>query len=181
MSAQPGSVRIDDLAEPRLPDDIVAMRESVRDLAASVPFDLPTLEAQAKADTGLDDFGDDLHREPYTVCLRALDTEGGLGPLGRLNAHGNFLQFLRNRLLVVDYLKRTGYKVSDEGGKNLRLDNGHSTLLLTGHSGRAGMQWEPRFGEEERLRIEANRVERALKGTPPPFDETDTFLRSWEQ
>lgn len=35
--------------------------------------------------------------------------------------------------------------------------------------------------EADKLRIEANRVERALKGTPPPFDETDTFLRSWEQ
>lgn len=67
--------------------------------------------------------------------------------------------FAPTHITFVDYLKRTGYKVSDEGGKNLRLDNGHSTLLLTGHSGRAGMQWEPRFGEEERLRIEANRVE----------------------
>jgi tetratricopeptide (TPR) repeat protein len=35
--------------------------------------------------------------------------------------------------------------------------------------------------EADKLRIEANRAERALKGTPPPFDETDTFLRSWEQ
>ena len=98
MTARPGTVRIDDLADPQLPDDIVAMRESVRELAAGLSFDLATLEAQAKVETGLDDFGDDLHREPFAVCLRALDTEAGLGPLGRMSAHGNFGQFLRNRL-----------------------------------------------------------------------------------
>lgn len=59
----------------------------------------------------------------------------------------------------VEYLKRTGYVTSDEGGLNVKLDNGHSVLVLTGHSGRAGYQWEPRFGEDERLRIEANRAE----------------------
>ena len=106
MNGRPGTVHIDDLAAPRLPDDIVAMRESVRDVAAALAFDLPALEAQARADTGLDDFGDELHCEPYTVCLRALDTEAGLGPLGRLSAHNTFVQLLKNRLLVVDYLKR---------------------------------------------------------------------------
>jgi Sulfotransferase family len=106
MHSRPGSVRIGDLADPQLPDDIVALRESVRELAASLPFDLATLEQQAVAATGLDDFGDDLHREPYAVCLHALATEAGLGPLGRLNAHNNFVQFLSNRLLVVDYLKQ---------------------------------------------------------------------------
>lgn len=71
--------------------------------------------------------------------------------------------FAPTHATFVDYLKRTGYVTSDEGGKNQRLDNGHSVLLLTGHSGRAGMQWEPRFGEEERLRIEANRAELAAR------------------
>lgn len=102
----PSSVRIDDLAAPRLPDDIVALRESVREMAAGLPFDLAALEAQARAETGLDDFGDDLYVEPFTVCLRALAAEGGLGPLGRLSSHGLFAQLLRNRLLIVDYLKQ---------------------------------------------------------------------------
>jgi hypothetical protein len=102
----PPSVRIDDLAAPRLPDDIVALRESVREMAAGLPFDLAALEAQARAETGLDDFGDDLYVEPFTVCLRALAAEGGLGPLGRLSSHGLFAQLLRNRLLIVDYLKQ---------------------------------------------------------------------------
>ena len=40
------------------------------------------------------------------MLLEALEREAGLGPLGRLGAHGNLLQHLKNRLLVVDYLKR---------------------------------------------------------------------------
>jgi Sulfotransferase family len=106
MNARANTVRIDDLAAPVLPDDIVAMREAVRDVAAGLAFDLATIEAQAVAETGLDDFGDDLYIEPYSVCLRALDTEGGLGPLGRLSNHATFVKFLKNRLLIVDYLRR---------------------------------------------------------------------------
>jgi hypothetical protein len=106
MSTRPDTVHIDDLAAPRLPEDVVSLRESLRDFAASLPFDLDALEAQARTDTGLDDLGDDLHREPYTVLLRAADTEAGLGPLGRLRVHNDVQQFLRNRLLVVDYLKK---------------------------------------------------------------------------
>lgn len=67
--------------------------------------------------------------------------------------------FTPTHATFVEYLKRTGYVTTDEGGLNLKLDNGHSVLVLSGHSGRAGFQWEPRFGEEERLRIEENRRE----------------------
>ena len=106
MSDRPGSVRIDDLTDPVLPDAVVQMRESLRDTAAQLPFELGALEAIAAREAGLDDYGDDLHREPYTVLLRALDTEAGLGPLGRLSNWNAIKQFLVNRLLVVDYLKR---------------------------------------------------------------------------
>jgi hypothetical protein len=105
-STRPGAVRITDLAHPVLPDDVVALRESVREIAAGLPFSLDALEEQAVAEAGLDDFGDDLYREPYTVLLSALEREGGLGPLGRLSARGQLVQFLKNRLLVVDYLRR---------------------------------------------------------------------------
>jgi hypothetical protein len=103
---RPAAVRIRDLAAPVLPEDIVTLRDSVRGVAADLPFVLEALEERATREAGLDDFGDDLYREPYTVLLRALDTEGGLGPLGRLSSHAQLLQFLKNRLLVVDYLKR---------------------------------------------------------------------------
>lgn len=75
----------------------------------------------------------------------------------------------------VEYLKRTGYVTSDEGGLNLKLDNGHSVLVLTGHSGRAGYQWEPRFGEDEKRRIEANRAELVERLGPERAEKiTDT-------
>lgn len=103
---RPAPVRITDLASPVLPDDIVRLREAMRGPATELPFVLDALEEQAAAETGLEDFGDDLYREPYTVLLRALDTEAGLGPLGRLSVHGQLVQFLKNRLLIVDYLAR---------------------------------------------------------------------------
>lgn len=56
----------------------------------------------------------------------------------------------------VDYLKSTGFVTNDEG-ESRSLGNGHSVLLIKGHHARVGLKWEPRFGEEERLRIEANR------------------------
>lgn len=103
---RPAPVRILDLAEPQLPESVVAMRDGVRDVAAALRFDLGRLEDDACVEAGLDDFGDDLHREPYTVLLAALDREGGLGPLGRVGAYEQLKRFLKNRLLVVDYLKR---------------------------------------------------------------------------
>jgi hypothetical protein len=106
MSDSPATVRIDDLGDPRLPDPVVGLRESMRDTADALVFRLDALEENAADAAGLDDFGDDLYREPYTVLLHALDREAGLGPLGRLSSWNQVRQFLINRLLVVDYLKR---------------------------------------------------------------------------
>ena len=64
--------------------------------------------------------------------------------------------FSPTHVTFVEYLKTTGYATSDEGGRAITLENGHSVLVFTGHGGRVGMQWEPRFGEAERLRVEDN-------------------------
>ncbi|HEV8298931.1 MAG TPA: sulfotransferase [Acidimicrobiales bacterium] len=106
FTARPAPVRITDLADPVLPGDVLELRDNMRPLAATLSFRLDALEEQAVTETGLDDFGDELYREPYTVLLHALDTEAGFGPLGRLSTYRQLLQFLRNRLLVVDYLER---------------------------------------------------------------------------
>lgn len=58
----------------------------------------------------------------------------------------------------VDYLKTTGFVTNDEG-RSEPLGNGHSVLVITGHGGRVGLKWEPRFGEQERIRTEENRAE----------------------
>lgn len=56
----------------------------------------------------------------------------------------------------IEYLKNTGYVTSDEGGRAITLENGHSVLVFSGHGGRVGMQWEPRFGPEQQVRVEEN-------------------------
>ena len=106
MSDSPGAVRIHDLGDPQLPEPVVGLRDSMRDTAAALVFRLDALEEVAAKAAGLDDFGDDIYREPYTVLLKSLDHEAGLGPLGRLSSWNAVRQFLINRLLVVDYLKQ---------------------------------------------------------------------------
>lgn len=61
----------------------------------------------------------------------------------------------------VGYLRETGFQVNDDDQYAYTLDNGHALAVLTGHNGRIGMIWEPRFGEEEKTRTEAKRVEMA--------------------
>lgn len=57
-----------------------------------------TLDRQAIAATGLDDFGDGWFREPLRVLLPALHEEARLNPIGRMIAHGSLLKTLKERL-----------------------------------------------------------------------------------
>lgn len=75
-------------------------------LAADCPLDADALHARAIADTGLDDFGSDDYRERLDVYLAALhDIDGMHGP-GIVNFFGQISQWLKNRLLLTDLLKR---------------------------------------------------------------------------
>lgn len=67
--------------------------------------------------------------------------------------------FMPTHATFVEYLKSSGFATSDEGGMVENLGNGHSVMTLSGHSGRVGLDWEPRFGEAERVRIDAVRAE----------------------
>ena len=69
--------------------------------------------------------------------------------------------FTPTHITFVEYLKESGFMSSDEGGVVENLDNGHSVMTQSGHSGRVGLDWEPRFGETERERIDAVREELA--------------------
>src|SRR3954454_21362940 len=57
----------------------------------------------------------------------------------------------------VGYLRESGFAVDDDDQYAYNLGNGHSLLILTGHGGRISMVWEPRFGEEERVRTAEHR------------------------
>lgn len=61
----------------------------------------------------------------------------------------------------VGYLRESGFAVTDDDQYAYNLGNGHGLLVLTGHGGRISMIWEPRFGEDERVRTEAHRAEMA--------------------
>ncbi|WP_083906425.1 sulfotransferase family protein [Mycobacterium sp. JS623] len=75
-------------------------------LAADCPLDAEALHARAIADTSLDDFGPDDYRERLDVYLAALhDIDGMHGP-GVVNFFGQLSQWLKNRLLLTDLLKR---------------------------------------------------------------------------
>ncbi|MDX6329606.1 MAG: p-cumate 2,3-dioxygenase subunit alpha [Streptomycetaceae bacterium] len=63
----------------------------------------------------------------------------------------------------VGYLRETGFAVTDEDQYAYDLGDGHGLLILTGHNGRIGMIWEPRFGEPERERTEAKRAEMSAR------------------
>jgi p-cumate 2,3-dioxygenase alpha subunit len=58
----------------------------------------------------------------------------------------------------VGYLRESGFAVTDDDQYAHDLGNGHSMLVLTGHNGRLGMLWEPRFGEQEKERTRLNRA-----------------------
>jgi p-cumate 2,3-dioxygenase subunit alpha len=59
----------------------------------------------------------------------------------------------------VGYLRETGFPVTDDDQYAYDLGGGHGLLVLTGHSGRIGMVWEPRFGAAEKQRTEVKRRE----------------------
>jgi phenylpropionate dioxygenase-like ring-hydroxylating dioxygenase large terminal subunit len=67
--------------------------------------------------------------------------------------------FAPSHATFLDYLKTTGYVTSDEEGLVEPLPGGHQVSTLAGHGGRIGLNWEPRFGEDERARTEARRAE----------------------
>ena len=104
--ATPELVHLDDLAEPRFSPEAQQIFDMMAALAADCPLDADALHAKAIADTSLDDFGPDDYRERLDVYLAALhDIDGMHGP-GVVNFFGQLSQWLKNRLLLTDLLKR---------------------------------------------------------------------------
>ena len=102
----PAPIRIDDLAAPRFPPEIAALREQMAPMAQGIRLEPEALLEGATAQTGLDDFGDEGFRPALDVLCRALREEAGLGPFGVISAHGQLVGLLKNRLLLQDLVKR---------------------------------------------------------------------------
>jgi Sulfotransferase family len=99
-------VRLDDLAQPRFSTEAQQILDMMAAMAPQCPLDADALHAQARADTGLADFGADDYRERLDVYLAALHDIDGLHDAGVVNFYGQLLQLLKNRLLLIDLLSR---------------------------------------------------------------------------
>jgi hypothetical protein len=75
-------------------------------LPAVVPLDEDSLLAHARRATGLDDFGDELWREPFCVLIKSLEEEAQLTLMGRLMTRSDIVLWLSTRLTVTDTLKK---------------------------------------------------------------------------
>jgi phenylpropionate dioxygenase-like ring-hydroxylating dioxygenase large terminal subunit len=63
----------------------------------------------------------------------------------------------------IEFRKDSGYVSKDANGEWRDLGHGHYVHVSHGFYGRAGLEWEPCWGEEERIRIEGNRRELASR------------------
>jgi hypothetical protein len=106
MSTTPAPVHIDDLAEPRFPAPYDEMLAGMAAMAPSCPLEPEALLEAAATAAGLDDFGDPRFREALDVLTRSCRTEAGLSPPGTVATHTQLVNFLVNRLRLVDLLRR---------------------------------------------------------------------------
>lgn len=75
-------------------------------LSDMVPLDSQSLVDAARRETKLDDFGEEDWRESLEVLTEALEREADLNLVGRLCTRSELILWLRNRLKIVDLVKR---------------------------------------------------------------------------
>jgi len=103
---RPAPVRIEDYSDPQFTPDVQAMLAAIAPLAADIDLTPAALMDQARAESGLDDFGPLDFVERLDVYCTALRDEAGLSELGRFNNHTQLVKVLKNRLLVEDLVRR---------------------------------------------------------------------------
>ena len=106
MTARPADMRIEDFAAPQFPTHMRELVDSMAAMADQVTFTPEAVMAQAARETGLGDFGERAFERPLAIVVRALDTEAGLSPMGRVTTHSQVVQLLKNRLRIQDVLRR---------------------------------------------------------------------------
>lgn len=99
-------MKLDDLAEPRFPEEVEPIRQMMAAMAPECPLDADALHAKAAAETGLHDFGADDYGARLDVYLAALQEIPHLHAAGVVNFHAQLVQWLKNRLLLTDLLNR---------------------------------------------------------------------------
>lgn len=64
------------------------------------------LIAQARSETGLEDFGDSDHLPPLRVLVESLEREADLSPMGVVLQRSRLVELLKNRLRFHEFLRR---------------------------------------------------------------------------
>jgi hypothetical protein len=148
--------------QPR-PEWVARLNEEGRilDIESIVPLDATSLMATARANTGLEDFGDDGWYDHFKALLEAIENEAKLNFMGRILTRLDFVQFLEIRLHV-QHMFTLHPEISDE------VIN--APVMLLGH-GRTGttilqevMSCDPQFRVVKRWE--------ALFPYPPPEERT---------
>jgi hypothetical protein len=106
VTVRPAPVRIEDLAEPRYPDDVRAILDFMEEAGSQLTLDPGELMKAAAAETELDDFGAADFETRLDLLCRAMREEGGFNGAGTLQQHTFILGLLKNRLLVEDLVRR---------------------------------------------------------------------------
>jgi hypothetical protein len=104
--SRPAPVRIDDLADPKFSPAVDEMRAAMAAMAPEITLEPDALMAAAAAETGLDAFGNDDFVERLDLLCRCVLTESGYGSHGIVSAYAQWIQLLKNRLLLEDLLRR---------------------------------------------------------------------------
>ncbi len=145
------------------PDWVARLNEEGEILNAKsiVPLDENSLLAEARANTGLDDFGDDGWIEHFRVLIRAVEEEAKLNFMGRILTRSDFVQYLETRLRIQDYYTRF---------PEIEEEVIHAPVMILGH-GRTGttilhevLSTDPRFRIVKRWE--------AMFPCPPPEAES---------
>ncbi|MCX5738491.1 MAG: sulfotransferase, partial [Proteobacteria bacterium] len=71
-----------------------------------ISLDEAELLAEAQRCAGLADFGDAAFREPLRIFLEALEREAKLHYVGRTLARADVLEWLENRLQIIEWTRR---------------------------------------------------------------------------
>ena len=107
-----------------------------------VPLDENSLLAEARRNTGLDDFGDAGWIDHFRVLIRSIEDEAKLNLMGRILTRQDFVLYLETRLRIQDYYTR--FPEIDE-------EVIHEPVMILGH-GRTGttilhevMSTDPQF------------------------------------
>jgi hypothetical protein len=163
---------------PEWVEELNAIGRHAGSARALVAIDEDSLLAAARAETGLDDFGDDGWREPFGIFCRALDDEADLHLVGRIMARDEVVRALVNRLRVHDTVGRNPEIVDERiASPVLVVGTGRSgtsilhELLAQDPAHRVARTWE--------LLHPCPPPERATYATDPRIAVADQQYRFW--